>query len=91
MDGFEDASAVLSAGVYVLLHQGQAVFVGKAKGPVLMRLYAHRTASAKGLPSWMPVKGFVFDQVLVRRCKPEEAEGLLAQALQTFQPMAGAA
>lgn len=85
--GYQDVSAVLAQGVYVLLLRGQAVFVGKAKGPALLKLYGHRTS--EGMPAWFPAKGFVFDQILVRTCSVEDLDRAYAEAVAEFKPTHG--
>lgn len=85
--GFQDVSAVLAQGVYVLLSRGQAVYVGKAEGPALLKLYGHRTS--EGMPAWFPAKGFVFDQVLVRPCPVDALNRVYMETVALYKPTHG--
>jgi len=75
VDGFVEISAVLRAGVYLLMHHERVVYVGKAK-VMLGRLYKHRVAwgSKKRTPitGAIPAKGMLFDRVLIRPCGSHE-------------------
>lgn len=90
LEGFEDVSEVLQPGVYALVKQGVVIYVGKSKS-LYQRIYAHRNtarnaAKGKRIPSWMPIKGFVFDQVFVRTCRLDELDGLEAEMIERYKP-----
>jgi excinuclease UvrABC nuclease subunit len=90
LEGFVDASAVLKAGVYALVKNGVVIYVGKSKS-VYQRIYTHRhmaRKAAKGqtIPSWLPAKGFVFDQVFVRTCTVDKLDALEVEIINTYKP-----
>lgn len=90
LDGFDDVSVILSPGVYALVKQGIVIYVGKSRS-MYSRIYTHRTTAnrakkGKDIPSWLPVKGFVFDQVFVRKCRLEELDDLEAQMINRYKP-----
>lgn len=90
LDGFTDVSDVLTVGVYALVKRGTVIYVGKSKS-LYQRIYAHRhtanrAAKGKPIPSWLPIKGFVFDQIFVRTCRIEELDSLEAAMIETYKP-----
>lgn len=89
MEGFVDVSAVLRQGVYILLHQGVVVYVGKAQ-LMLGRVYKHRVAwgSRKRKPQTavIPAKGMLFDQVMVRQCASDRIDELEAEMIALYRP-----
>jgi excinuclease UvrABC nuclease subunit len=81
---------VLKAGVYALVKNGVVIYVGKSKS-VYQRIYTHRhmaRKAAKGqtIPSWLPAKGFVFDQVFVRTCTVDQLDALEVEVINTYKP-----
>ena len=91
-DGFVDVSQVLRAGIYLLCHRGQVVYVGKSKS-MYSRIYTHRNQwnnakRGKAGPAWLPnsVKGILFDEVHIQSCMLEECDRLEAAAIARFQP-----
>lgn len=90
LEGFLDCSAILRSGVYALVKAGVVIYVGKSKS-VYQRVYAHRTtasraARGKPIPSWLPIKGFVFDQVLVYPCTVDELDAREAEMIERYKP-----
>jgi excinuclease UvrABC nuclease subunit len=90
LESFTDVSDILSAGVYALVKRGVVIYVGKSKS-LYQRIYAHRhtaarAAKGKPIPSWLPIKGFVFDQIFVRTCRLEDLDSLEAQMIETYKP-----
>lgn len=90
LENFTDVSDVLHVGVYALVKRGTVIYVGKSKS-LYQRIYAHRhtakrAAVGKSIPSWLPIKGFVFDQVFVRTCRIEDLDTLEAQMIETYKP-----
>lgn len=90
LEGALDCSAVLRAGVYALIKNGTVIYVGKSKS-VYQRIYSHRSTAArkakgKPIPSWLPIQGFVFDQVFVWNCTLEELDGLEAEKVNLYKP-----
>lgn len=90
LEGFVDISPVLKAGVYALCAKGVVIYVGKAKN-LYSRIYTHRSnwsraRSGKKIPSWMPVKGFLFDEVFIRPCRLEELDALEAEMINAYKP-----
>lgn len=89
MEGFVDVSAVLRQVVYILLHQGTVIYVGKAKVG-LGRLYSHRVAwgskSRKPRTGAIPAKGMLFDQIMVRPCMSVEVDALEAEMIARYRP-----
>lgn len=81
---------VLGAGVYMLVRNGVVIYVGKTR-ELWARVYAHRNvarraAKGKAIPSWFPIKGFVFDQVLVRPCALEGLDVLEREMIALYRP-----
>lgn len=89
MEGFVDVSAVLRQVVYILLHHGTVVYVGKAKVG-LGRLYTHRVAwgkkSRKPISGAIPAKGMLFDQIMVRPCMSIDIDALEALMIERYRP-----
>ena len=89
MDGFVDVSLVLRQGVYILLHQGVVVYVGKAQ-VMLGRVYKHRVAwgskKRKPITSVIPAKGMLFDQVMIRPCLSVDIDALEARMIDQYRP-----
>ena len=79
--GFVDATAMLRAGVYVLAWRGEVVYVGKAKGDMLVKLAALRSNDR---PSWLP--RIRFDQVLIRGVHPDRLDAVRAELIAEFEP-----
>ena len=90
LEGFDEVSVILRAGVYALVSRGVVIYVGKAKN-LYSRIYTHRTQAKRAkrglnIPSWLPIKGFVFDQVFVRTCKLEDLDTLEAEMINIYKP-----
>ena len=86
---FFDVTQILRAGVYILCFEGKVVYIGKSKR-MYSRIYAHKniTASkrAKEVPSWLPIKGVLFDEVHVRPCAIEQLNALERQYINLYKP-----
>lgn len=89
MEGFIDVTQVLRGGVYLLLHQGTIVYVGKAK-VMLGRIYTHRVAwgskRRKPRTGVISAKGMLFDQILIRPCHSTEVDDLEAALIAQHRP-----
>lgn len=88
--GFSDVSDILRAGVYALVKRGVVIYVGKSKS-LYARIYTHRTVNAranrgKAIPTWLPVKGFSFDQVFVKPCTLEALDDLEREMIERYKP-----
>lgn len=79
--GFVDATAMLRAGVYVLAWRGEIVYIGKARGDMLVKLAALRSNDR---PSWLP--RIRFDQVLIREVHPDRLDAVRAELIAEFEP-----
>lgn len=75
---------ILKPGIYLLLHRGRVVHVGRAEC-MLNAIYHNRTVNngPDRLPSWFPVKHVQFDDVRIHPI-PYKATAALAQALTEF-------
>lgn len=89
LEGFFDASAILRAGVYILVAKGQVIYVGKSK-EMLKRVYSHRNiyrAKRRGdVPSWVTLPGIHFDQVFIQPCRLEDLDALEAAMIEKYKP-----
>lgn len=90
LEGATEVSVILAPGVYALVKRGVVIYVGKSKS-VYQRIYAHRTTavrSARGqkIPTWLPAKGFVFDQVFVWPCALADLAALEAEMINRYKP-----
>lgn len=81
LSNFTDATALLRAGVFVLVWRGEVVFVGSARGPMLAKIAALRE---KERPSWLP--RIKFDQVLIREVHPDQINAAKASLLAEYSP-----
>ena len=90
LEGFVDVSAVLQAGVYALAKRGVVIYVGKSKS-MYSRIYTHRNLARRGsrgqkIPSWLPVKGFTFDEVFVFPCHVDKIDEVEAAMVNRYKP-----
>lgn len=89
IEGFVDATPVLMGGVYILIHRGEVVYVGKAKR-MLNRLAAHlsvRSAQRKEkVPYWLPIQGIYYDRVLIRPEHPDRIDALERSMIDIYKP-----
>lgn len=90
LEGFTDVSAILGCGVYALVKRGTVIYIGKSKS-LYGRIYTHRSAATraskgKGIPTWLPVKGFVFDQVLVFPCHIDRLDAVEHEMINRYKP-----
>jgi len=89
VEGFFEVSSILRSGVYVLVHKGVVIYVGKSKG-MLSRIYAHKSMwgqKARGkVPDWLPIKGILFDEVFVRPCPVDLLDELELEMINLYKP-----
>ena len=90
LEGFSDVTSLLRSGVYALAKRGVVIYVGKSKS-LYSRIYAHRhyanrAARGKTIPSWLPVKGLVFDAVYIRPCALEDLDRLEWEMINRYKP-----
>lgn len=87
LEGFVDVSAMLSGGVYALIHHGNVVYIGKAK-VMLGRVYTHRVAWGKKRPAegLKPAKGILFDSIWVQPCSSTEIDALEYRLINLYKP-----
>ena len=90
LEGFQEVSGLLRAGVYALAARGVVIYVGKSRS-LYSRIYAHRhfaNRAAKGrtIPDWLPTKGLVFDQVFIRPCTLEALDSLEREMISLYKP-----
>ncbi len=81
IDGFTDASEILRAGVYLLLHRGRVVFVGKTTKPMLPII---ATLRSKDRPKFL--QRIDFDQVLIRWVHPDALITTYHSLIAEYQP-----
>ena len=90
LEGFFDVSVVLQSGVYALAKRGVVIYVGKSKS-LYSRIYTHRNLARRGargqkIPSWLPVKGFTFDEVFVFPCHVDRIDEIEAAMVNKYKP-----
>ncbi|TXH43039.1 MAG: GIY-YIG nuclease family protein [Desulfurellales bacterium] len=90
LDGFTNVTPILRAGVYALVAKGVIIYIGQAKN-IHNRITTHRqqaTRAARGqsIPDWLPVRGFVFDEVHVRPCRVEDLDALEREMINLYKP-----
>ena len=89
VEGFVDVSSMLRGGVYMLLHRGVVVYVGKSK-VMLGLVYSHRVAwgrkSKRALTGNIPARGILFDQILVQPAHSERINELEAALIKQYSP-----
>ena len=85
--GFTNVSEMLRSGIYMLVHQGQVVYIGQAKA-MIVRIATHRSNARKTLPAWLPpsAKGIVFDEVLIRPCPLHLLDELERDLIVLYKP-----
>lgn len=89
LDGFTDVSTILAAGVYALVYNGEVVYVGKSKS-MLGRVYTHakmwRDKRGGKVPSWLPVKGVLFNAIHIRPCRVEDLDRIEREMIELYKP-----
>ena len=85
VEGFIEVSQILRSGVYALVHRGVVVYIGKSKG-MLTRIYTHRSMWGKAKPSWLSVRGILFDEVFVRPCTLDVIDELEREMIAIYRP-----
>ena len=90
LEGFSDVTPLLRSGVYALAKRGVIIYVGKAKN-LYSRIYTHkhfanRGAKGQKIPSWLPIRGFVFDQVFVFPCRVDLLDSVEAEMVNKYKP-----
>lgn len=87
--GFTDLSAILRSGVYILIHRGVVIYIGKSK-TMLGRVYTHKSmwgAKRRGkVPEWMTTRGIMFDEVHVRPCREDQLDQLESAMIDLYKP-----
>lgn len=81
--GAIDVSALLGAGVFVLLRRGEVVHIGKSR----TQLYA-KIAGLRSRPQAVAVP--VFDQILVRPAHPDEIDSVYEALRAEYLPIPAA-
>ncbi len=71
---WNDFSAALGCGVYVLRLHGRVAFVGKARKCMLARIATHRALAGQHIPAWSPLRGVQFDQLEVLAVHPDRLD-----------------
>lgn len=89
-EGFTDISPTIRAGVYILVHLGQVVYVGKSKC-MLNRIYQHRSlwgskSRKRKVPNFVPVSGIPFNEVHVKICKLEDLDYIEQSLIKKYKP-----
>lgn len=90
--GFVNASEILRSGVYLLVHRGVVIYIGKSKC-MLGRVYSHRNLwnskrRRKELPWWVEsmLPGIQFDEIHVRPCSLEALDDLERDMIELYKP-----
>lgn len=86
MDGWTDVSEVLRRGIYMLLHRGKVVYIGKARLPLAFIASHRELANRKQETAWVPARGITFDQVLVKEFSANRIDIELADLLAIYNP-----
>lgn len=81
-----DVSSALGAGVYVLRRRGSVVFVGYAQ-TMMALINGHRYNRRHSAHVWDPVSGIDFDAASVIPCGPDRAKSILAELIETHDPI----
>jgi excinuclease UvrABC nuclease subunit len=88
-EGFTDVSQMLRGGVYMLVHRGVVVYVGKSK-VMLGRIYTHRAAwgrkARKPITGNIPARGILFDQILIQPCASDRIDALEVSLIAQHKP-----
>lgn len=84
--GFDDISATLRTGVYILAFRGRVVFVGSAKC-TLTRLAEHRSLFLDRAPDWLPVRGINYDEVHFSPTHPDAITSTIATLVARYDPI----
>ena len=85
-----DVTAVLRQGVYLLSREGRIVYVGQSRC-MLARIAAHRSLARRKVPSWLPIRGVVFDSVAVIPCHPDRIDALERTLIELHKPVSNRA
>lgn len=86
LEAFTDITDILRGGVYILRYRDQIVYVGKARGSMLARIASHRSLARKSSPDWLPIKGVVFDEILVQPVHPDRLDATYQSLVDRYQP-----
>lgn len=81
--GFVDATLILQSAVYMLVHRGKVIYIGKAKR-AMNRIYAHKAKGKKY--SWDIVKAFNFDQVFLMPVHVDRLDEVEREMIQLYKP-----
>lgn len=88
---FFNASEILRSGVYILVHRGVVIYVGKSKC-MLARIYTHRNVWASKrrgkaeVPWWLPIPGIHFDEIHVRPAALHLLDELEREMIELYKP-----
>jgi hypothetical protein len=81
-----DVTAALGLGAYLLYRGDKVVYVGKSKCP-LVRIAAHRSLQRKKVPTWLSIKGIVFDRAEVIPSHPDRIDELEQALIKFYKPV----
>lgn len=81
-----DVTAILRQGVYILSRENVIVYIGQSKC-MLARIAAHRSLARRRVPSWLPIRGVVFDRVEVIPCHPDRVDALERGLIELHAPV----
>lgn len=87
-DGFISAGATLGSGVYLLVHKGDVVYVGKSNH-LLRRWYEHRSAyylSRQKRAQRPQKKAMLFDDIHYQPCGLKELDALERELIAKYRP-----
>ena len=91
-DGFQEISAIMRSGVYILAFKSEVVYVGQSKS-MYSRIYTHRnlwnqSRRGKQHPSWLPnsVKGILFDEVWIRPVHVDQLDAVERELIAKHRP-----
>lgn len=85
MPGFVNVSEVLQSGIYALVYRGEVVYIGQSRA-MIVRVSTHRSNARRKMPSWMPVKGVVFDELHVMPCTLDKLDELEYDLINLYKP-----
>jgi len=81
VEGMTNATELLGGGVFVLLHRGEVVFVGKSSGPMLAKIAALRSSDR---PRWLPK--IAFDEIRIRFVHPDRLADAYFALIAEYSP-----
>lgn len=84
LEGFVDVSVLLQSGIYALVRNGEVVYVGQSKIP-LVRVNTHRSAWGKRRLAGR-ARGIVFDSVWVMPVHVDRLNEVEYEMIQRYRP-----